>query len=912
MSEISILPDVIEGAKHLMDSVPVSGMELGVRRSAFINVSEDSQTPSSPVVYNNNFGSGVFNHVVGTQVNYGGVTTIVQCAVSSQPDHVHEQPDTTVTLSVSYKLEPFYDAIEHIDVINDFLVSQLGNSDSTLAASFVYGSLLHIRDHLSYSAKAFGLLIGAFPETIRSFRYFRQFEDFIQRSATPLIHLRNLIHSHECSGKPSSNRTRVLDYLAAHHEWLDTAKSFLEAARPELECFLRIVSSRWVGRLEGRSGRNTSSSALQLAALSDEIRRACHPTFRHLRFDCFFLKDHLGNQVPIPLVFCGSWTEVNLIIRNLCKGLEGADYILKDLWELVRADDTEVIDRDEAVISQVLLPESVYEISIILRLLGVSATQCPQCKSSRLENDENGWRACLDCGAKFQMSFLPGFRNSSGKLVVPPLPPPPPKIVPPKPSALTKLGNFLNPSHLLPSKKSKKRIERFDPKPTANTIPTSNTSSSSNNPADNIPGTSTTQAVVKFHRVSVYVPHGSLEWARKFLEKLLGRCNPLHQQPPPGLELRHHVWLLVKEILALPPIPYNDMNAPRRRNSLAELLDLVDSIEHHFPAQQIDMAKIVASIGRSLMLPRRNPHGSCKEELGQGFRHSILWGWGTHVPTVFSVCSKTFCQWSPFSDDSTVVPLRYSQKGLRVSAIHRSGRYVALAYRSGAVRVFDTSTGAVISTNKIHKAIGPVHALVFSPSGSSLAAASNTITILDIVTGNECAPPMEGHKDQVLLIDFSPDACRLVSMDDFLLYVWDATTGQALYALRPGILQAVSWSPDGKHFACAFSDERNDIQCGIRDAETGEEVMRLADCFSDVLCLAFSPDGKQLVAGMFGNGHPIQVWDVESGRSLAVYNDGKPVPTLNLDPTTVAVACSQDGRYIAAMSDKGGISIWAT
>ncbi|KAJ8497087.1 hypothetical protein ONZ45_g12207 [Pleurotus djamor] len=538
----------------MMDTVPVDEVELGVRRPAFVNVSEDSRTPASPIVYNNNFGSGVFNHVVGTQVNYGGVTTIVQCAASSQPDHVHEHPDTTATLSVTYKLEPFYDAIEHLDVINDFLVSQLGNSDSTLAASFVYGSLLHIRNHLSYSAKAFGLLIGAFPETIRSFRYFRQFEDFIQRSATPLIHLRNLIHSHECSGKTSGNGTRVLDYLASHHEWIDTAKSFLEAARPELECFLRIVSSRWVERLEGGSSRNTSSSALQLAALSDDIRRACHPTFRHLRFDCFFLKDHLGNQVPIPLVFCDTWTEVNLIIRNLCKGLEGAEYILKDLWELVRADDTEVIDRDEAVISQVLLPESVYEISIILRLLGVSATQCPQCKSSRVENDENGWRACVDCGAKFQMSFLPGFRNSSGKIVVPPLPPPPAKIVPTKPSTLARLGKFLNPSRLLPSKKSKKRVERFD----------NNTSASSTTPISTIPSSetanatpsiSTAQAVVKFHRVSVYVPHGSLEWAEKFLEKLLARCNPSHQQPPPGLERRHHVWLLVKELLALPPDP---------------------------------------------------------------------------------------------------------------------------------------------------------------------------------------------------------------------------------------------------------------------------------------------------------------------------------------------------------------------
>ncbi|KAJ8497086.1 hypothetical protein ONZ45_g12206 [Pleurotus djamor] len=289
-----------------------------------------------------------------------------------------------------------------------------------------------------------------------------------------------------------------------------------------------------------------------------------------------------------------------------------------------------------------------------------------------------------------------------------------------------------------------------------------------------------------------------------------------------------------------------------------------------------------------------------------------MWGWGTHVSTVFSVCSKTFCQWSPFSNDSTVIPLRYSQKGLRVSAIHSSGRYVALAYRSGAVRVFDTSTGVVISTNKIHKVIGPVHALVFSPTGSSLAAASNTITILDIVTGNECAPPMKGHKDQVLLIDFSPDACRLVSMDDFLLYVWDATTGQALYALRPGILRAIAWSPNGKQFACAFFDERDYIQCGIRDAETGEEVTRLSDCFSNVVCLGFSPDGKQLVAGMYGNERPVQLWDVESGRSLAVYDDGKPVPALNLDQNIVSVAFAQDGRYFAAISDKGEISIWAT
>ncbi|KAJ8496422.1 hypothetical protein ONZ45_g12461 [Pleurotus djamor] len=293
-----------------------------------------------------------------TQNNFNGLTTIIQYARNSPShDYIHAHLDGVSQATRPPVLEPFFNAIGHLNVLCDLLASHHDQgSAAKLPISFVFDYLPQIRDHLSYAAKAFGLLIANFPEITKSFRYFKQFEAFVQRCAIPLACLRSIIQSSEAA---SIQQDLVLYYLSANHDWLDTAESFLDTARPELECFLQIVSSRWIERLEDQD----SIVSMQLMTLSEEIRRHCHPTFRHLHFDCFFFKDHLGNQVPIPLVFCDSWTELDTIIRRLCAGLDGAEYIMNDLWELVCANDTQVVDRNSVTVSQAILPELVYEIT---------------------------------------------------------------------------------------------------------------------------------------------------------------------------------------------------------------------------------------------------------------------------------------------------------------------------------------------------------------------------------------------------------------------------------------------------------------------------------------------------------------------------------------------------------------------
>ncbi len=131
---------------------------------------------------------------------------------------------------------------------------------------------------------------------------------------------------------------------------------------------------------------------------------------------------------------------------------------------------------------------------------------------------------------------------------------------------------------------------------------------------------------------------------------------------------------------------------------------------------------------------------------------------------------------------------------------------------------------------------------------------------------------------------------------------WDAVTLQPLGPPLTGPASevlAVAYSPDGRRIAAGDLDG----QLWIWDTDRGAVLARGAAIAGDgaIRALLYSPDGRRILTG--GVGRPLRVHDAASGRALGTVTD---------EPSEVnsALALSPDGRTLAA-ADVGTLWLWS-
>ena len=159
------------------------------------------------------------------------------------------------------------------------------------------------------------------------------------------------------------------------------------------------------------------------------------------------------------------------------------------------------------------------------------------------------------------------------------------------------------------------------------------------------------------------------------------------------------------------------------------------------------------------------------------------------------------------------------------------------------------------------------------------------------------------HAAGVTCLAVTGDGGRIATgAADGTLTVWDAETGQRLFAVKAhdGSVSAVAFSRDGSRLVTSRGAYGGPDPGEVKawDPKTGEPL-RTIDAGRGVARLALSPSGDRLYTGGFDE---IAAWDLTAGKKLRTFKEhGKLVPALALSP---------DGKQLAAGGPK--VTVWDT
>ncbi len=235
-------------------------------------------------------------------------------------------------------------------------------------------------------------------------------------------------------------------------------------------------------------------------------------------------------------------------------------------------------------------------------------------------------------------------------------------------------------------------------------------------------------------------------------------------------------------------------------------------------------------------------------------------------------------------------------------------------------------------------------AVLFSHDGKRIFSGSQygRIRVWNAETGEDLAPPV-GHESIVSSVALSPDGHSLLTGgEDLSVRLWDAVTGaqQVYRAAEPGTPYSHPWkgqfAPRGET-ALFHGGNNTGSQAELWDMKAWRMLRKLHKKWKEgVVAVAFSPDGRQVLAGLNDG---LQLWDSErpdqprrlAGHagfciSVAFFPDGRRAVTGGRDkyvrlwdlaegqelkrvgPFSGETRClvSPDGRWVAAASLSDG------
>jgi RNA polymerase sigma factor (sigma-70 family) len=195
-------------------------------------------------------------------------------------------------------------------------------------------------------------------------------------------------------------------------------------------------------------------------------------------------------------------------------------------------------------------------------------------------------------------------------------------------------------------------------------------------------------------------------------------------------------------------------------------------------------------------------------------------------------------------------------------------------------------------------------------SGSGPIPSYSPTRVFDLVSGRALFTLEVGLSEVVAV---SPDGRTVVAKQPSRLHVCDSATGKVLRSIAlpggPPLPEGdtLVFTPDGK--ALATTCEAKDIR--LIDFESGQTIRTfihdnpessLSGGPAQVLAIAFSPDGKWMASGGYGNvkdDYFARLWDVETGKEVRRIMHGRKGYGVR------SLAFSPDGKTLASLGTQG-------
>jgi WD40 repeat protein len=238
-------------------------------------------------------------------------------------------------------------------------------------------------------------------------------------------------------------------------------------------------------------------------------------------------------------------------------------------------------------------------------------------------------------------------------------------------------------------------------------------------------------------------------------------------------------------------------------------------------------------------------------------------------------------------------------------ALAPDSRSIATGHDNGLVCLWDVAGGRLLCRFAAHA--DAVSALAFSSDGSRLASAGEErqIAVWDVESGQRLGV-LQGHKDRIQALAWQPAGELLVSAGwDGIARVWSARTFEPVLLLNNHTdrVTALAFSPEGRFLASA------DAECAIYlwDFTANCIRARLEGHSGEVTGLAFHRDGRHLASA--GMDRMIQVWDLDRSQAARPTAARGPWEATESRPRGMCLSLSPDGSRLA-VTQGSSLQVW--
>ncbi|KAJ5649666.1 uncharacterized protein N7484_003389 [Penicillium longicatenatum] len=246
--------------------------------------------------------------------------------------------------------------------------------------------------------------------------------------------------------------------------------------------------------------------------------------------------------------------------------------------------------------------------------------------------------------------------------------------------------------------------------------------------------------------------------------------------------------------------------------------------------------------------------------------------------------------------------LSVSQSNIDVVTINQSGEWLAFgSSKHGQLLVWEWQSESYILKQQGH--LDSMNSLVYSPDGQKIVTTSDDgkVKVWDVKSGF-CIVTFTEHTSGVTACQFAKKGSVLFTASlDGSIRAWDLIRYRNFRTFTaPSRLSfsSLAVDPSGE-VICAGSPDSFDIH--VWSVQTGQLLDQLSGHEGPVSALGFAADGNHLVSGSWD--HTVRIWSI-FGRTQT----SEP---LHLMSDVLSVAFRPDGQQVAASTLDGQLSFWS-